>query len=337
MEEKTGPYSFKSISIIIPVYNEEPTLASLWSRLVKVVEELRQRGLRVQVIFIDDGSKDTSLEILKGFASGDEDTYILELARNYGQHPAIFAGFEQSQGEVVVTLDADLQNPPEEIPKLLGAVEEGYDVVGGWRQSRQDSLFRKTASKIINRFTSRMIGVDLKDYGCMLRAYRHNVIDHMLKCPEISSFIPALANTFTKRVCEIPVEHSERFEGTSKYSFLKLINLQFDLVTSFSVLPLKFTTYLGALLAFLGLSFGLFLMIMRFVMGSGWALEGVFTLFAILFFFVGMQFVAIGVMGEYVGRIYNEVRRRPRFVIKEIFTQKNAPPHAPLPSGPNCE
>ncbi|RME87899.1 MAG: glycosyltransferase [Planctomycetota bacterium] len=325
-EEKEGAIlkkfaTFSSLSIVIPIFNEEENLPILWDRLEKVVENLKEYSLEVEVIFIDDGSRDSSLEILKSFTQKAPWVKVLELARNFGQHPAIFAGFAKAQGDVVVTLDGDLQNPPEEIPKLLAKIDEGYDVVGGWRKERKDSAFRRYASRLINRFTARMTGVDLHDYGCMLRAYRKNIVDKMLGCPEISSFIPALATLFTKRVCEIHVEHSERFKGESKYSFWKLINLQFDLVTSFSSFPLKLTTYFGAFLALLGVGFGIFLLIMRIIKGVEWAAYGIFTLFAILFVFVGMQFVSIGIMGEYIGRIYSEVRRRPRYVIRMIHSQ----------------
>ena len=197
-----------------------------------------------------------------------------------------------------------------------------FDVVGGWRQGRMnnDSLFRTLPSKIVNAVTRRTTGVKLNDYGCMLRAYRREIVDAMLQCKERSSFIPALANSFAKRITEVPVAHAERAAGESKYGLWKLINLQFDLLTSFSLLPLQMLSVLGVVVAFLGFLLFLGLVAYRFLHPEGTA-EGVFTLFAVLFFFVGCQFVAFGLLGEYIGRIYQEVRDRPRFVVKRIHKE----------------
>jgi len=218
-----------------------------------------------------------------------------------------------------VTLDADLQNPPEEIPALLRKIDEGFDVVGGRRVDRRDTAFRRMASWVTNGAMARAIGVDLHDFGCMLRAYRRDVVDGMRSCPERSSFIPALACQFARRPIEIPVEHAERRAGSSKYSILRLLRLQADLVTGFSSIPLRALSVFGIAISALSAAFGAFLFAMRLWRGSEWAAYGVFTLFAVLFFFVGAQFFALGVLGEYVGRIYNEVRRRPRSVIKETI------------------
>jgi undecaprenyl-phosphate 4-deoxy-4-formamido-L-arabinose transferase len=231
---------------------------------------------------------------------------------------ALFAGFQNSQGEIVITIDGDLQNPPEEIPKLVHKMEEGYEVVATYRKNRKDTLFRRLASNIVNRITSRLVGVKLKDYGCMLRAYQRPVIDNINMCTESSSFIPALANTFAKKIVEIEVAHEERKKGTSKYSLFRLLRLNFDLMTSFSLLPIQFIGVLGSIIAILGLLFAMFLIVRRIVVGP--ELEGTFTLFGILFFFIGIQIFALGVIGEYIGRIYQEVRRRPRFIVKkELF------------------
>jgi undecaprenyl-phosphate 4-deoxy-4-formamido-L-arabinose transferase len=303
------------ISVVIPVYNEEKGLERLFERLLPVMEGMKRD---YEVILVDDGSTDRSLEILKSHAS--EKVTIVELSRNYGQHSAVFAGFETSTGEIIVTLDADLQNPPEEIPRLVEVMETGhYEVVGTIRQMRQDSLFRKTASKIVNAMTRRITGVYLNDWGCMLRAYRRHVVEYMVASREHSTFIPALATSFAKDIAEIKVKHEERFAGETKYSLSKLISLQFDLVTSFSDFPLKAMLYIGFLLAFLGFGFGVFLAVARLAFGAGWAAQGIFTLFAVLFFFIGAQFLAFGVMGEYVGRIYREVKQRPPYTIRRKY------------------
>jgi undecaprenyl-phosphate 4-deoxy-4-formamido-L-arabinose transferase len=216
-----------------------------------------------------------------------------------------------------VTLDADLQNPPEEIPRLLAEIVRGHDVVGGWRRNRRDPVMRRLVSGIVNRITSRVVGVRMRDYGCMLRAYRREVVDTLRACREVSSFIPALANTFAASPVEIPVAHEPRINGKSKYGLFRLFRLNFDLMTGFSLAPIQFVTLLGFGIALMSLGFGGFLVLRRILIGP--EVEGVFTLFAILFFFVGIQILALGLIGEYVGRIYMEVRRRPRYIIRNIF------------------
>ena len=305
------------ISLVIPVYNEEANLPRLIERLRSVMQTT---GRSYEIIFVDDGSKDNSLSVLKGFLLYPE-VKVVELTRNYGQHAAVFSGFSIVQGQIVITLDADLQNPPEEIPNLIRVMEEGdYDVVGTVRRERKDSFLRTFPSRIINAVTRKMTKVNMSDWGCMLRAYRRNVVERMVNCHEHSTFIPALATYFSKRVTEIEVGHQERHAGESHYSLRKLINLQFDLVSSFSDFPLKFIMYAGIGMAFLGVCFGALLAIARLVYGASWAAQGVFTLFAILFAFVGFQFFALGVMGEYIGRIYREVRKRPEYMIERIYS-----------------
>jgi len=306
MDEK--PY----VSVLVPVLNEEESLPELNKRLHNALEET---GKTYEIFYINDGSTDKTEILLDGFHKHDKNVRVIEFNRNYGQHMALFAGFEFAKGEIVITIDADLQNPPEEIPKLIAKAEEGYEVVATYRKQRKDSLFRRLPSYIVNRITARLVGVKLKDYGCMLRAYRRNIVDYMNMCPESSSFIPALANTFAKRITEIEVGHEERKKGTSKYSPFKLFRLNFDLMTNFSLLPIQFISMIGLLIAIIGFLFAVFLFIRRLVIGP--EVQGTFTLFGILFFFIGIQIFALGVIGEYIGRIYQEVRRRPRFIIKK--------------------
>lgn len=304
----------QKIDLVIPVYNEEANLPVLFERLRT---DLASLSCAWRVILVDDGSRDRSWELIASAARQDPRFHGVRLGRNYGQHAAIFAGFSRCDADAVVTLDADLQNPPAEIPKLVAKFNEGHDVVGGWRQEREDSALRRAASLGMNRIVSRATGVRLRDYGCMLRLYSMDVVRLMRECGETSSFIPALANCFTDRMVEIPVEHAERNEGKSRYSLLKLIELLLDLLTGFSMLPLRVLSVIGLVLAGCGIAFGLLLLILRLLFGPEWAEGGVFTLFAILFFFVGGQFVAFGTLGEYIGRIYDEVRRRPQFVVRE--------------------
>jgi undecaprenyl-phosphate 4-deoxy-4-formamido-L-arabinose transferase len=302
------------LSVVIPVFNETESVEFLHRRLS---ETLAAIGKSYEVIYVDDGSTDGSDKKLGELYRNDPRVTVIRFNRNYGQHAAVIAGFERSQGDIVVTLDADLQNPPEEIPKLLAKLEEGYDVVGGWREGRQDSGVRRVLSFLINRVSSLIIGVKMKDYGCMLRAYRRPVVKRICECQEMASFIPALANAFAGSVAEIPVSHSARETGRSKYGAFRLMRLNFDLLTGFSLLPIQVVSFAGILISFAGLGFAAFLFVRRFIVGP--EVEGVFTLFAILFFFVGLQILALGLIGEYIGRIYMEVRRRPRYIIKETW------------------
>ena len=304
------------LSIVIPVYNEEANLPELLDRLTAVLVPM---GRPYEIVLVNDGSRDRSLALLREAAARDPHLVVVDFNRNYGQHAAVFAGFEVCRGEIVVTIDADLQNPPEEIPKLVAKMEEGYDVVGSIRVQRQDSLLRRVASRIVNRMTSLATGVQLSDYGCMLRAYSGPVVKVLASSREISTFIPVLADLFAGRVTEVPVAHSERKHGESKYSLWKLIRLQFDLMTSFSVLPLRVTMGIGVVMAIVSVLVALFLIAGRLIYGQLWAVSGVFTLFALVFFFLGAQLFAVGLLGEYVGRIYQEVRNRPRYVIRQVI------------------
>ncbi len=304
------------ITIVIPVYNEQGNLPRLFERLYPVMEGMAKP---FEIIFTDDGSRDRSLELLKGFAAGFPQVRVIEFNGNFGQHMAILAAFEVSRGEIVITLDADLQNPPEEIPKLVAEMEKGHDAVGSVRQKRQDTIFRRSASLIVNIMTRKMTGMKMTDYGCMLRAYHRNVVDNINRCQEATTFIPALGQTFAANPSEVEVAHAERVEGESKYSLYRLIRLNFDLMTGFSVVPLQLFALLGVLMSLFAVGFSLFLLARRFLVGA--EVEGVFTLFAILFFFVGAIMFGIGILGEYVGRIYQEVRRRPRYVVRKIHQQ----------------
>ncbi len=289
--KKSALHSPAMVSLVIPVYNEEGNLTQLMDRIRPVMASM---GRPYEVVFVDDGSRDRSLEILEGFARSSE-VRVVELTRNYGQHAAILAGFSIVRGDIVVTLDADLQNPPEEIPRLIATMEEGgFDVVGSIRRGRKDSFFRIIPSKIVNMVARKITGVQMTDWGCMLRAYRRAVVERMSACHEHATFIPALATHFGKRVTEIEVAHEERHGGKSNYPLRKLINLQFDLVASFSDIPIKLIMYGGVAMAALGVAFGTVLAVARLVYGALWAAQGVFTLFAILFAFVGLQFFALG-------------------------------------------
>ncbi len=304
------------LSVVIPVFNEVENLDELIRRCLSAGN---RTGRPFEIILVDDGSSDGSAEKIDTAAKNNPGNVVgVFLNRNYGQHAAVIAGFEQSKGDIIITLDADLQNPPEEIPRLDEAIDKGYDVVGTVRRHRRDSLFRRLASAVINKGVQKATGVMMHDYGCMLRAYRKHIIEAILKCREHSTFIPILANSFARTTTEIDVSHEARKQGESKYNLMKLAMLQFDLLTSMTTFPLRVLSILGGIISVAGIGFGVFLLIMRMYYGAQWAAQGVFTLFAVLFIFVGAQFVAMGLLGEYIGRIYYDVRARPRYFVQRI-------------------
>ena len=310
------PYPIKRVSIVIPVYNEAQSLPELLQRTLAACAQLKQPA---EIILVDDGSRDESAQILLDASERESSPVVaVILNRNYGQHAAIMAGFGQSTGDLVITLDADLQNPPEEIPRLVTLAEQGYDVIGTVRGNRQDSALRRWPSKLINLAVQRSTGVAMTDYGCMLRAYRRTIVDAMLACSERSTFIPILANSFARHTTEVLVTHAEREHGESKYSAMKLINLMFDLITCMTTTPLRLLSIIGFAMAFLGVAFAILLVVLRLIFGAPWAGHGTFVLFAVLFVFTGGQFIGMGLLGEYLGRMYSDVRARPRFFIEKV-------------------
>jgi undecaprenyl-phosphate 4-deoxy-4-formamido-L-arabinose transferase len=304
------------LSIVIPVFNEEPNLPLLFSRLYPVLDGL---GRPYEVIFTNDGSVDRSLELLKAqHAARPAVTRIIDFNGNYGQHMAVMAAFERVRGQVIVTLDADLQNPPEEIPKLLALIDAGHDYVGGFRINRKDSLFRTMASRMINIVRSRTTAIEMTDQGCMLRAYRRPVVDAVIQSGAINTFIPALAYSYSSRPTEVGVRHEERHAGVSNYSFYGLIRLNFDLITGFSLAPLQLFTMVSMACAAGSFVLVVILALRRFVF-VGPEEGGTFTLFGILFFLISVTMVGIGLIGEYVGRTYQVIRVRHRYFVREII------------------
>lgn len=303
------------VSVVIPVYNEQEVLETLYRRLMPVMESLKTTW---EVIFTNDGSKDRSSEILKEFyARKPENIRVVEFRRNYGQHMAIMAGFEQSKGRIVINLDADCQNPPEEIPNLVAKFNEGYDLVSGYRENRNDSAWRKAVSKLSNVVREYMTGIKTRDHGCMLMAYSRDIVDNIVRCTESSTFITVLAYNFAINPIDVPVKHEAREEGASKYNFIKLIEYSLDLFTSSSTVPLRLFTLFGFFVSTLSALLVAYMIFRRLVIGP--EAEGIFTLFAIAFFLISVAITGIGVVGEYVGRIYQVVRDRPRYTIKYVL------------------
>ena len=311
------------LSVVIPIYNEEAGLTKLFERLYPALDKL---GFSYEIVFVNDGSRDRSAQMLADqFRTRPDVTRVVLFNGNYGQHMAILAGFRMVRADITVTLDADLQNPPEEIPRLVAQAELGYDVVATVRSNRQDSALRRWPSKLINLAVQRSTGVTMSDYGCMLRAYRRTIVDAMLACRERSTFIPILANSFARHTTEIPVTHAEREHGESRYSPMRLINLMFDLVTCMTTTPLRLLSIVGFTMAALGVLFAMALIVLRLAFGSSWAGDGMFVLFAVLFVFTGGQFIGMGLLGEYLGRMYSDVRARPRFFVEKILRGQPAP------------
>ena len=304
------------ISIVVPVHNEQEVLEELYTRLTTSLDKI---GKTYEIIFTNDGSTDKSAEMLEELHHRRPDQIrVIEFNGNFGQHMAIMAGFERVRGEIIITLDADLQNPPEEIGKLVTAMEAGHDVVNAYRENRQDSLWRLKVSKWHNALREWMMPkLKMKDEGCMLRAYRRNIVDLMVSTNESSTFIPALALTYAANPTEVGVAHAERSASTSSYNLYKLIRYNFDLVTGFSVFPLQMFTMIGLFISLLSFAFVVFLFARRLIVGP--EVEGVFSLFAIMFFLIGIVLFGLGIVGEYVGRIYQEVRQRPRFVVRSVL------------------
>jgi len=303
------------LSVVIPVYNESTNLDHLCSRLLPVLDNLHKP---YEVILTNDGSKDDSQTILaRLYAARPDVIRVIQFARNYGQHPAIMAGFEIAEGDVIVTLDADLQNPPEEIPKLLALIDAGHDVVGGYRGNRLDSAYRKFISKVSNIVRAKITKIDMRDQGCMLRAYRREIVRLIVDSRESTPFITALAQYFAGNPAEVEVAHEERHGGVSNYNLYKLIRYNFDLVTGFSLVPLQLFTIFGIVASALSGILVVYMFLRRIFLGP--EAEGLFTLFAIAFLLISVAITGLGIIGEYVGRIYLEVRERPRYVVKTIL------------------
>ena len=303
------------VSVVVPVYNEEEGLQALFDRLYPALDAL---NTPYEILFINDGSRDRSAGLLSAqYEKRPDVTRVILFNGNFGQHRAILAGFEHSRGERVVTLDADLQNPPEDIGTLLVEMDKGHDYVGSIRRQRNDSWWRHVASRCMNRLREKLTKIKMTDQGCMLRAYSRRIIDTINRCQEMNTFIPALAYSFSQNPTEVIVGHEERFAGESKYSLYSLIRLNFDLMTGFSILPLQLFSMLGIVVS-IG-SGGLFILLAlrRLIMGP--EVGGLFTLFAISFFLIGIALFGIGLLGEYIGRIYQEVRQRPRYLIAAIL------------------
>src|SRR5581483_5170587 len=317
------------LSVVIPVYNEEASLPALFARLYPALDAL---DVSYEVVFVNDGSRDRSAALLREqFQRRPDVTRVVLFNANYGQHLAIIAGFERCRGEQIVTMDADLQNPPEEIAKLLEAMRAGHDYVGGVRRTREDSWWRRVASRAMNGLRERTTRIKMTDQGCMLRAYSRDIVDAVAASREVSTFIPALAYTFANRPTEVEVAHEERVAGQSKYSLYKLIRLNFDLITGFSLAPLQAFSLFGMFVSALALAMYVIVMVYR-IFFAPW--EGMLNVIwdrdILAFFLIGMVLFGLGLIGEYVGRIYQQVRERPRYTIRAVLERDEDLPQVPM-------
>jgi undecaprenyl-phosphate 4-deoxy-4-formamido-L-arabinose transferase len=315
------------VSVVIPVYNEEAGLPALFARLYPALDAL---GVPYEVIFVNDGSRDRSAALLRAQWQARPDvTRVVLFNANYGQHLAIVAGFERCRGERIVTLDADLQNPPEEIGALLAAMDAGHDYVGGVRRTREDSWWRRVASAAMNRLRERLTRIKMTDQGCMLRAYSRDIVDAVAASREVSTYIPALAYTFANSPAEVEVAHEGRAAGESKYSLYKLIRLNFDLVTGFSLLPLQLFSMFGMLVAALALLAYVVVIAYRLAIFDWQGGNPIYALWdrdILAFFLIGMLLFGLGLLGEYVGRIYQQVRERPRYTVRAVLESDSVEP-----------
>jgi undecaprenyl-phosphate 4-deoxy-4-formamido-L-arabinose transferase len=303
------------LSVVIPVYNEEASLQMLFDRLYPALDALEKS---YEIIFVNDGSRDRSAAMLTQQHKLRADvTRVILFNGNFGQHRAILAGFAHARGTQIVTLDADLQNPPEDIGLLLAEMDKGHDYVGSIRRQRNDSWWRHVASRMMNKMRERITRIKMTDQGCMMRAYSRGVIDMVNQCSEMNTFIPALAYTFSHNPTEVVVGHEERHAGESKYSLYTLIRLNFDLMTGFSVVPLQLFSMVGMMISIGSALLVVYLFLRRLIIGPEEG--GLFTLFAIAFFLIGIALFGVGLLGEYIGRIYMEVRQRPRYQIATIL------------------
>ncbi|HEX3059250.1 MAG TPA: glycosyltransferase [Usitatibacter sp.] len=308
------------LSVVIPVYNEEEVLPSLFARLYPALDAL---GISYEVVFVNDGSRDRSAAMLREqFQKRPDVTRVVLFNGNFGQHMAIMAGFEYVRGQRVVTLDADLQNPPEEIGKLLARMDEGHDYVGSIRSKRRDAAWRRWASRAMNRLRERITRIRMTDQGCMLRAYDRPIVDAIRASREVSTFIPALAYSFSHNPSEVEVEHDERHAGESKYSLYKLIRLNFDLVTGFSVLPLQLFSLFGIFVSIASVAVYVIVIAKRILAGDADSLWVIWDRDILQFFLTGMLLFGLGLIGEYVGRIYQQVRERPRYLVQAVLEKR---------------
>lgn len=315
------------ISIVIPLFNEEDSIPHLYEALDAAIANY---GKPAEVIIVDDGSRDRSFAMLKEIAERDPRFTIIRFRRNFGQTAGFAAGFARARGEVVITMDADLQNDPMDIPLLMAKIDEGFDIVSGWRKNRQDRwIDRKLPSMLANRLISNVTDVRLHDYGCSLKAYRTEVLKHVHLYGELHRFIPALASQVGATVTEVPVNHRSRQYGRSKYGISRTIRVMLDLITvwfmgTYSTRPIHVFGTLGLGSMGVGVAFGLYLTFIKIFLGASIGNRPLLQL-AILLVVIGVQLVTMGLLGEMITRTYYESQDKPIYIVREVVSAHDAP------------
>jgi len=314
-----------NLSMIVPIFNEEKNIVILYKELIHVLEELDQE---FEIIFIDDGSTDQSFKILSKLYKDDPRVIIISFRRNFGQTAALSAGFDHAKGDIIITLDADLQNDPKDIPKFLEKLHEGNDLVNGWRFKRKDPFFsRRLPSIIANKIISIVTGVKLHDYGCTLRAFRKEITESIKLYGEMHRFIPAIASGIGGSIAEIKVSHRARMFGKSKYGISRTIRVILDLITvkfllSYATRPIQVFGLLGCGCGIVGFGMALYLTIQRQFYGISLANRPALLL-AILLIFMGLQFVTLGLLAELQSRTYHEAQNKPIYIIRKILKKED--------------
>lgn len=309
------------LSIVIPIFNEEESIEPLCNSIMEVTKSM---GLSLEIIFVNDGSQDRSFEILCGLHQKDPRVKVVDFRRNFGQTAAMAAGFHIAKGRLIVSMDGDLQNDARDIPRLLSKLEEGYDLVSGWRKERKEALFRRRfPSWMANWLIGRITGVRLHDYGCTLKAYRAEIIKEIGLYGEMHRFIPALASWMGARIAEIPVTHHARRFGKTKYGLGRTVRVILDLITvkflmTYSTRPLHFFGIPGLLSLFLGILISLYLTILKLFFHEQLS-ERPLILFGVLLIFIGIQFISMGILAEIQTRTYHEAQGKPTYAIREIL------------------
>ncbi len=321
------PPAHPRISIVIPLFNEEESIPHLYDGLVAAMAHY---GKPAEVIIVDDGSRDRSFGLLKEIAARDPRFTIVRLRRNSGQTAAFSAGFDKARGDVVITMDADLQNDPMDIPLLMAKIDEGYDIVSGWRKDRQDRYWdRKLPSMIANRLISNVTDVRLHDYGCSLKAYRREVLQHVHLYGELHRFIPALASQVGGTVTEVPVNHRARQYGRSKYGISRTVRVMLDLITvwflgTYATRPIHVFGTLGLASVGLGTVVGLYLTFIKLFMGASIGGRPLLML-GVLLVVIGVQFVTVGLLGEMITRAWFESQHKPIYLVRDVITAYTEP------------
>ncbi len=309
------------LTIIIPILNEADNLEPLLFQLKSVLDSIDKTS---EIILVDDGSTDSSFEIMERLQKGDERLRVIRFRRNFGQSAAFSAGFDYARGKIIITLDADLQNDPEDIPKLIQKLEEGYDVVSGWRVERKDGfLTRRLPSIVANFIISILTRLKLHDYGCSLKAYRRDVIKNIKLYGEMHRFIPAIASWMGVKVVEVPVNHKPRGAGKSKYGLMRVTRVLLDLFTvkfllDYSTRPIQIFGLLGAISFALGIILGVYLSVIKLFFNQPLR-DRPLLLLSILLIIFGLQFITMGLLGELVIRNYYESQNKPIYVIREFL------------------